>query len=247
MLVRKAIQYTVDPPLTVTSLQRPFFLADIPYIHPCFKLSTTVTSLRRPFFFVGQSTHSPLFQPLYNGHLSTTAIFFWRTVHTFTLVSTSPQWTPFYNGHFFWRTVHTFTLVSAFLQWTPLYIGHFFCGQSVHSPLFQTLYNDHFFWRTVHTSILVSAFLQWTPLYNGHFFWRTVRTFTLVSSSLQWPFFLADSPYIHPCFSLSTMNTFVHRPFFLRTVRTFTLVSNSLQRPFFFGGQSIHSLLFQPL
>ena len=29
--------------------------------------------------------------PLLNGHLSTTA-FFWWTVHTFTLVSTSQQW-----------------------------------------------------------------------------------------------------------------------------------------------------------
>ena len=29
------------------------------------------------------------------------------------------------NGHFFWRTVHTFTLVSNSLQLPPLYNGHF--------------------------------------------------------------------------------------------------------------------------
>ena len=39
--------------------------------------------------------YSLLFQPLYNGDLSTTAIFFWgggRAVHVFTLLSTSLQW-----------------------------------------------------------------------------------------------------------------------------------------------------------
>ena len=41
-----------------------------------------------------------------NGHLSTTA--------------TSLQRPPLYNSHFFWRTVHTFTFVSTSLQW-PLY------------------------------------------------------------------------------------------------------------------------------
>ena len=41
-----------EPPLTATSLQRP------------------------PFFFGRQSMHSLLFQPLYNGHLSTLVTFF---------------------------------------------------------------------------------------------------------------------------------------------------------------------------
>ena len=37
------------------------------------------------------------------------------------LTVTSPQWPPLYNGHFFfWRTVHTFTLVSTSPQW-PLF------------------------------------------------------------------------------------------------------------------------------
>ena len=45
------IAYTVKPPLKATSLQR-------------------------PFFFGRQSIHSLLFQPLYNGHLSTMATFF---------------------------------------------------------------------------------------------------------------------------------------------------------------------------
>ena len=51
---------------TATSLQPPFFLAYSPYIHSCFNFSTMATSLQQPFF--------------------------WRTVHTFTLVSTSLQW-----------------------------------------------------------------------------------------------------------------------------------------------------------
>ena len=36
------------------------------------------------------------------------------------LTATSLQRPTLYNGHFFWRTVHTFTLVSSSLQW-PLY------------------------------------------------------------------------------------------------------------------------------
>ena len=44
-------------------------------------LSTMAT-----FFFGGQSIHWLLFKPLHNSH------FFWPTVHTFTLVSTSLQW-----------------------------------------------------------------------------------------------------------------------------------------------------------
>ena len=34
---------TVEPPLIVTSLQRPLFLADSPYIDSCLNLSTTAT------------------------------------------------------------------------------------------------------------------------------------------------------------------------------------------------------------
>ena len=73
----------------------------------------------------------PLMPPLYDGHffLRTVHTFtlvstslqrplFWRTVHTFTLVSTSLQ------RPLFWRTVHTFTLVSTSLQWLPLFNGH---------------------------------------------------------------------------------------------------------------------------
>ena len=68
-------QNTVEPPLTVTSTQRP----------------PTATPLQRPFFFwrtvhalnlVSTSLHRP---PLYNYHLS------WRTVHTFTLGLASLQ------------------------------------------------------------------------------------------------------------------------------------------------------------
>ena len=35
------------------------------------------------------------------------------------------SWLPLYNGHFFWRTVPTLTLVSTSLQQSPLYNGHF--------------------------------------------------------------------------------------------------------------------------
>ena len=37
----------------------------------------TATSLQRQFFFGGQSLHPLLFQPLYNGQLSTMATFFY--------------------------------------------------------------------------------------------------------------------------------------------------------------------------
>ena len=33
------------------------------------------------------------------------------------ITATSPQPPPLYNGHFFWLTVHTFTLVSTSLRW----------------------------------------------------------------------------------------------------------------------------------
>ena len=152
-------------------------MADSPYIHPCFKLSTTVTSLQWPFFwrtvhtftlvsnslqrpplygghffFSGQSIHSPLFQPLYNGHLSTTAIFFGgQSIH-------SLLFQPFYNGH---------------LCTTAIFFG----GQSVHSPLFQTLYNGHlsttaiFFGRqSIHSLLFQPLYIvQRLSLRNGHF------------------------------------------------------------------------------
>ena len=67
--------------LVLTSLQRPllynghfFFFADSPYTESCFNFFTTATSLQRPFFSL-------------------------RTVHILTLVSTSLQRPPLYNGH----------------------------------------------------------------------------------------------------------------------------------------------------
>ena len=117
----------------------------------------------------------------------------------------------------------------------PLYNGHlsrtnlFFSGQSIHSLLFQPLY-------TGYLSRMATS-LQQPPLHYSH---------------LSTTSFLVDSPYIHSCFNLSTMATSLQRSFFWRTVHTFTLVSTSPQWPplcngHFFGGQSIHSLLFQPL
>ena len=49
-LCKTKLQFTIESTLTATSLQRPFF--------------------------GGQSIHALLFQPLYNGHLSTMATFF---------------------------------------------------------------------------------------------------------------------------------------------------------------------------
>ena len=140
----------------------------------------------------------PLMPPLYDGH------FFLRTVHTFTLVSTSLL------QPLLWGTVHTFTLVSTSLL-QPLLWG------TVHTfTLVSTSLQRPLFWRTVHTFTLVSTSLQ-RPL-----FWRTVHTFTLVSTSLQWlPLFnghltfLADSPYIHSCCNLPTMATSLHSHFHL--------------------------------
>ena len=37
--------FTVEPPLTTTSLQQPLFLADSPYTDSCLNLSTTATFL----------------------------------------------------------------------------------------------------------------------------------------------------------------------------------------------------------
>ena len=99
---------TVGPLLTATSLRRPFFGGEggggSPCIHSSFNLSTTATSLRRPFFLGGgggggQSMYSLFFQPLYNGHLSTTAFFFGggggggQSMY-------SLFFQPLYNGHF---------------------------------------------------------------------------------------------------------------------------------------------------
>ena len=114
---------------------------------------------RKKWSFIMATVKPPLMPPLYDGH------FFLRTVHTFTLVSTSLQ------RPLFWRTVHTFTLVSTSLQWLPLFNGHltfladspyihsccnlstmatslqrpldFFGGQSIHSLLLQPPYNGH--------------------------------------------------------------------------------------------------------
>ena len=84
---------------------------------------------------------------------------FWRTVHTFTLVSTSPQWPPLYNGHLSTTATspqrplpHNGHLSSTvtFPQWPLLHYGHlsttaiFFGRQSIRSLLFQPLYNGHF-------------------------------------------------------------------------------------------------------
>ena len=76
-------------------------------------------------------------------------------------------------------------------------------------------------------------------------------TLSTTATSLHQPFFLADSPYIHACFNLFTTATSLHQPFFWQTVLTFTLVSTFLQQPplytsHFFGRQSLHSRLFQP-
>ena len=133
-----------------TSLQRPFFLADIPYTHSSLNLSTMATSPQWPPLHNGnlfRTATSPLWPPLYNGHLSTTATslerpFFGRTVHTFTLVSTSLQRPPLHNSRL--------STKATSLQQPPLHNGHlstmaiFFGGQSIHSLLFQSLYNGQF-------------------------------------------------------------------------------------------------------
>ena len=119
----------------------------------------------------------PLMPPLYDGH------FFLRTVHTFTLVSTSLL------QPLLWGTVHTFTLVSTSLL-QPLLWG------TVHTfTLVSTSLQRPLFWWTVHTFTLVSTSLQWLPLFNGHLT------------------FLADSPYIHSCCNLPTTATSLHSHF----------------------------------
>ena len=81
---------------TATSLQWPL-------LHYC-HLSTTATSQQWPplyngHFFGGQSIQSLLFQLLYNGHLSTTAIFLVHCPYIHYIVSTSLQRPPLHNGH----------------------------------------------------------------------------------------------------------------------------------------------------
>ena len=204
MLIKQLLFITVEPPLTATSLQQPFFWWTV---HTFTLVSTSLQwpPLYNSHFFGGQSIHSLLFQPPYNGHLSTTAIFvvdspYIHSCFNLLTMATSLQ------QPFFWWTVHTFTLVSTSLQWPPLYNSHFFGGQSIHSLLFQPPYNGHlsttaiflvdspyihscfnlptmatslqqpFFWWTVHTFTLVSTSLQWPPLYNSDFL-----------LSLRWP------------------------------------------------------------
>ena len=122
----------------VTSLQQPFFLVDSPYIHSCLNLSTMATSLQQPFFFGGQSKHSLLFKPLYNGHLSTTAIFLFLVdspnIHSclnlFTMATSLQQ--PF----FFWWTVQTFTLVETSLEFKQEILRYEAFPQSIYKLYF---------------------------------------------------------------------------------------------------------------
>ena len=94
---RQPIHYLLFKPLynghlstMATSLQWPLFfvLADNPYVTSCLNLSTTAT-----FFCPGrQPIDYLLFKPLYNGHVSTMAIFLSpRTAHTLPLVLSSLQ------------------------------------------------------------------------------------------------------------------------------------------------------------
>ena len=153
---------TVEPPLTTTSKQRP----------------STATPLQWFFFsWRIRSIHWILFQPLYNGHFSTTAIFFsWLIVHTLNLVSTSLQRPFFFLADSpYTKSCFNFFTTATSLQWPPLYNGHFSpCGQSIHWLLCQPLYNGHL--STMATSLQRPFFSR-----------RTVHILTLVSTSLQRP------------------------------------------------------------
>ena len=116
-----------------------------------------------------------MFQPHYNSHLSTTAIFvsadspYIDSCSSLCTTATSLQWP---NG----RTVHTFTLVTASLQRPPLYNGHFcFGGQSIRSLLFQPHYNGHL----STTAIFVSADSPYV---------HSCSSLTTTATSLQRPF-----------------------------------------------------------
>ena len=163
---------------TATSLERTYFLADSPYIHSCFNLSTTATSPQWPplynLFFGGQSIHSLLFQPPYNRYLSTTA--------------TSLQWPPLRNSHL--------SATVIFLADSPYIHSCFNLSTMATSLQRRPLHSGHF--PTTATS------LQQSPFHNGHF--------STMATSLQRPFFLADSPYVHYCFNLFTTGTSLQRP-----------------------------------
>ena len=108
--------------------------------------------------------------------------FFWRTVHTFTLVTTSPQWPTLYDGHL--------STTATSLKRPPLHYGHL--SRVATSPLWPPLYNGHL--ATTTTSP------QRPPLFNGHLF-------TMATSPQRPPFttalFLVHSPYIHYIVSTS--------------------------------------------
>ena len=173
-----------------------------------YKYSGTSTNghvSRTALFFSGQSIHSLLLKPLYNGHLSstatssmvtsqlwpplynshlsTTAIFvadspYIHSCFNLSTTTTSVQWPPLYNDHL--------STAASSLQRSPLYNGHFCGRQSIHSLLLQPLYNDHL--CTMATS------LQRPPLHSG-----------LLSStvtSLQRPFFCTQSIHSLYCFNL---------------------------------------------
>ena len=145
---------------TATSLERTYFLADSPYIHSCFNLSTTATS--------------PQWPPPYNRYLSTTA--------------TSLQWPPLRNSHL--------SATVIFLADSPYIHSCFNLSTMATSLQRRPLHSGHF--PTTATS------LQQSPFHNGHF--------STMATSLQRPFFLADSPYVHYCFNLFTTATSLQRP-----------------------------------
>ena len=105
----------------------------------------------------------------------------------------------------------------------PLYNGNFcFGGQSIRSLLFQTFYNGHFCFggQSIHS-------LLFQPFYHGHLS-------TMAES--------ADSPYVHSCFSLSTVAIFFcPQGGQCGEVQLYNMVLNDLQYTF------SHHLLHFPL
>ena len=156
------------------------------------RLSTIATSpqhhLSTPTICLGrQSIHSLLFQPLYNGHLSTTA--------------TSLEWPPLHNGHLstmvifladspYIHSCFNLSTMATSLQWSPLHYGHLSTmATSLQRP---PRHYDHL--STTTTSP------QRPPLFNGHLS-------TMATSPQRPPFttalFLVHSPYIHYIVSTS--------------------------------------------
>ena len=156
-----------------TSPQRPIFWQTV---HTLTLVWTSVQwpPLYKGLFFGRQSIHLLLFEPLYNGHLSTKAFFLADSPYVDSCLNLCTMATSLQRPFFGRQSIH-------WLLFEPLYNGHLSTTANflADSPYIDSCLNlctmatslqRPIFWQTVHTLTLVWTSVQWPPLYNaGHF------------------------------------------------------------------------------